>query len=437
MKSWIKAANSVGCEFPIQNLPYGVYRNVTGRLHGCVAIGDEVLDLAVLEEARLIDLDVGTSVFDNSSLNSFMALGPAAWRKHRTRLIELLMDGGDRSLQQDGALRARAFQPLATADLVLPIEVSGYTDFYASRHHATNAGAILRGDPSLPPNWLSMPIGYNGRASTVVVSGTDVRRPLGQSLPAGQDLPTFGSTRKLDFELEIGAVVGLPSTMGQPISVAEADSMIFGYVLLNDWSARDVQAWEYRPLGPFQGKAFATSISPWVVSKDALEPFRVATPKRQQCLLPYLREPSPMLYDIALEVALTTRGGVRPTVISRTNYRELYYSAAQLIAHHAVSGCKMNTGDLIGSGTISGGTADSLGSLLELSWGGARELRLDDGEHRTYLEDGDQVTLSGFAEKEKYRIGFGTCVGKISPAPPELQSWSQQERQPIFGAAEE
>ena len=348
-----------------------------------------------------------------------MALGPAAWRRLRLRATELLMEGGDPSLRGDEPVRTRALYRKDRAELLLPLEVSGYTDFYASQNHAANAGAILRGDASLPPNWLSIPIAYNGRASTVVASGSDIRRPLGQTFLTGANLPVFGPTRRLDFELEIGAVIGVPSKMGQPVTVAEAEKMIFGYLLLNDWSARDIQSWEYRPLGPFQSKAFATSISPWIVCKDALEPFRVSTPQRQRSLLPYLREPGPMLYDIGLDVVLESANDGSRTTICRTNYREMYYSAPQLIAHHAVGGCKMNVGDLLGSGTISGPAPDSCGSLLEHSWGGARRFRLENGETRSFLEDGDRVTLHGYASTRDYRIGFGECSGLILPSPPE------------------
>jgi fumarylacetoacetase len=303
--------------------------------------------------------------------------------------------------------------------MLLPFEVRGYTDFYAGQHHALNVGTILRGDNALPPNWLSIPIGYNGRTSTVVVSGTDIRRPLGQMMPDDAKLPAFGATRQLDFELEIGAVVGVPSTMGEPVTVAEANDMIFGYVLLNDWSARDIQAWEYRPLGPFQGKAFATSISSWIVTKEALEPFRVWTPERQRSLLPYLREPGPMLFDIALEVELEPAGAGWAGTISRTNYREMYYSAPQLLAHHAICGCRMQTGDLLGSGTISGRSENSYGSLLELSWGATRPISLGTGETRCFLEDGDRLTLHGYANGDGWRIGFGECTGRVLSAPAE------------------
>jgi fumarylacetoacetase len=424
MKSWIVSANVPGSQFPIQNLPYGVFRGPAAISHCCVAIGDQILDLTLLEEARLIETGCAQPVFDKGSLNPFMALGPAAWRRLRARLTELLVDGGDASLRSNNVLRQTAFRRRHEVAMLLPCEVRGYTDFYAGQNHALNVGAIFRGDNVLPHNWLSIPIGYNGRASTVVVSGTDIRRPLGQMKPSDAEFPFFGPTRQLDFELEIGAVVGVPSNMGEPITVAEADEMIFGYVLLNDWSARDIQAWEYQPLGPFQGKAFATSISPWIVTKEALEPFRLWTPERQRKLLPYLREPGPMLYDVALEVALEPAGGGRPTTISRTNYREVYYSAPQLLAHHAICGCRMETGDLLGSGTISGRSEDSYGSLLELSWGAARPISLETGETRCFLEDGDRVALRGYADGDGYRIGFGECTGSVLPAS-STHKWSE------------
>jgi len=296
----------------------------------------------------------------------------------------------------------------------LPVLVSEYTDFYAGRNHAFNVGVMFRGpENALPPNWLHIPIGYNGRASSVVVSGTDVRRPWGQLKAPDQALPTFAPCRRFDLELEMGAIVGQPSD--GPITVEEADSNIFGYVLLNDWSARDIQAWEYQPLGPFQAKATATTISPWIVTKAALEPFRCDTPAREFELLPHLRDCGPMLYDIDLSVTLAPEGK-EATTISRTNYKEMYYSAAQQLAHHTTSGCPMNVGDLLGSGTISGATKPERGSLLELSWGGQEPLELDTGESRSFLEDGDTLTLHGAAKGDGYTIGFGTCTGTVLPA---------------------
>lgn len=298
--------------------------------------------------------------------------------------------------------------------MVMPITVAEYTDFYAGKNHAFNVGSIFRGpENALPPNWLSIPIGYNGRASSVVVSGTDVRRPWGQLKGPDEVLPRFEPCKRFDLELEIGAIVGQPSD--RPVTVAEADDMIFGYVLLNDWSARDIQAWEYQPLGPFQAKATATTISPWIVTKAALDPFRTSTPDRERELLPYLQEPGPMLYDVDLEVALTPEHA-EETTISRTNFKELYYSAAQQLAHHTTSGCAMRVGDLLGSGTISGTEKDSLGSLLELSWSGEEPITLQGGETRSFLEDGDTLTLRGAAKGDGYRLGFGECSGKVLAA---------------------
>jgi len=313
--------------------------------------------------------------------------------------------------------------PLDAVEMHLPFLVSEYTDFYAGRNHAFNVGTMFRGpENALPPNWLSIPIGYNGRASSVVVSGTDVRRPWGQLKAPDADLPVFAPCRRFDFELELGAVVGQPSD--GMVSVAEAEAMIFGYVLLNDWSARDIQAWEYQPLGPFQAKATATTISPWIVMTAALAEFRVATPERARPLLPYLREPGPLNLNLTLEAALTPSGGAE-TVITRTNARELYYSAAQQLCHHTTSGCPMNVGDLLGSGTISGETKDSRGSLLELSWGGKEPLEIAAGVTRSFLEDGDRLTLRGHARGEGYRIGFGDCTGQVLPAA-DLPDWAKE-----------
>ena len=302
----------------------------------------------------------------------------------------------------------------ADAMLHLPIEVAEFTDFYAGRHHATNVGTMFRGaENALPPNWLHIPIGYNGRASSVVVSGTDIRRPWGQLKGPNDDRPRFAPSRRFDIELEMGAIVGTPSN--GPISVQEADDNIFGYVLLNDWSARDIQAWEYQPLGPFQAKATATTISPWIVTGAALKPFRCNTPAREVELLDHLKDQGPMLFDIELSVTLAPHGKT-PVTIARTNYSEMYYSAAQQLAHHTTSGCPMRTGDLLGSGTISGPDKDSRGSLLELSWGGKEPITLETGETRSFIEDGDTLTLHGAAKGEDYMIGFGTCIGKVVPA---------------------
>ena len=408
--SWVESANSASSDFPVNNLPYGVFSTNSLEPRCGVAIGDMILDMAAMEEDDLILLHF-EPVFDVPYWNDVMDLGPDTWATLRDRLTDLLS-----SDSPDQARVAPHLIPMADARLHMPLVVSEYTDFYAGRHHATNVGTMFRGaENALPPNWLHIPIGYNGRASTVVVSGTDITRPNGQTKAPDAENPSFGPCKRLDIELEMGAIVGTSTDMGQPISVAQADEMIFGYVLLNDWSARDIQAWEYQPLGPFQAKAFATSISPWIVTRAALEPFRTSTPEREKDLLPYLQEPGPMLYDIDLSVIIEPDGGAQE-VIARTNYNEMYYSAAQQLTHHASSGCAMNAGDLLGSGTISGPEKSQRGSLLELNWGGKEPITLSDGSTRSFIEDGDTMILTGHASGEGYRIGFGACAGKILPS---------------------
>jgi fumarylacetoacetase len=405
IRSWVEGANSPETDFPLNNLPYGVFSTGGGAPHCGTAIGTQILDLAGLEAARILDFG-GT--LQTGGWNAFMALGREAWAGLRATLTESLREGAAARPALEGQLVAQS-----AARLHLPFTVTEYTDFYAGRHHAFNVGTMFRGpENALPPNWLHIPIGYNGRASSVVISCTPVRRPHGQLKGADDDAPRWAPSQRFDIELEMGAIVGQPSS--GPISVRQAFDNIFGYVLLNDWSARDIQAWEYQPLGPFQSKATATTISPWIVTAAALEPFRVATPPREKPLLPYLREPGPMLYDITLEVGLAPAGG-RETVISRTNTRELYYSAAQQLAHHASCGCPMRVGDLLGSGTISGPTKNSRGSLLELSWGGKEPFGIDGGS-RSFIEDGDRLTLRGHAQGKGYRVGFGECSGTLLPA---------------------
>ena len=411
LKSWIYSANSPETDFPLNNLPYGVF-SVSGDERRCgVAIGDLILDATGLEHAGVLRAEAEVTVLDGGAWNDFMALGPEAWARFRAALFGLLGEKAD-AFTRDTV--TPFLVPMARATMHMPFRVAEYTDFYAGRHHATNVGTMFRGpENALPPNWLSIPIGYNGRASSVVVSGTDIRRPWGQLKSADHDLPAFMPSRRFDIELEMGAIVGTGST--GPVTVAEAEAMIFGYVLLNDWSARDIQAWEYQPLGPFQAKATATTISPWIVTKAALEPFRCHTPKRDRELLPYLAEPGPMLYDIDLSVELAPQGG-KPEVLSRTNFREMYYSSAQQLAHHTTSGCPMRTGDLLGSGTISGPEKNQRGSLLELSWGGKEPIGLKGGGTRTFIEDGDTLTLRGAAKGAGFRIGFGACEGTVLPA---------------------
>ena len=408
MTSWVASANAPGHPFPLNNLPCGVFSVGDDDPRCGVAIGDMILDCRAAEDEGLLSLD-DAPVFDVPFWNEVMELGPEAWAALRARLIQLLAEGS----AERGAVEP-LLVPMADAEMHLPFLVAEYTDFYAGKHHATNVGTMFRGaENALPPNWLHIPIGYNGRASSVVVSGTPVRRPWGQLKGPDDAAPRFAPCARFDLELEMGAVVGTASD--GPVTVDEADAMIFGYVLLNDWSARDIQAWEYQPLGPFQAKATATTISPWIVTKAAMEPFRVDTPAREVPLLDHLKDTGPMLYDIDLTVTLAPAG--KPaTEIAHTNYREMYYSAAQQLAHHTTSGCPMTPGDLLGSGTISGPEKHQRGSLLELSWGGKEPLTLDTGETRSFLADGDTLTLQGAAHGDGYTIGFGACTGTILPA---------------------
>jgi fumarylacetoacetase len=413
LRSFIDVAPT--SDFPIQNLPYGVFTSSDGLAPRVgVAIGDYVLDLWQLEQDCRLDVELG--VFAASSLNPFMSQGPKVWSQARAQISELLRHDNP-ELRDNEALRKRALIPTANVRLHMPITVAGYTDFYSSKEHATNVGVMFRGkDNALQPNWLHMPIGYNGRASTVVVSGTKVRRPRGQLKPPNVELPGFGPCKRLDFELEMGFVVGQPSIMGEMLTEKQAEEMIFGFTILNDWSARDIQQWEYVPLGPFQAKAFATSISPWIVTREALEPFRVHGPAQDPAPLPYLKQALANNYDLQLEVGLRTAQMTEATRICRTNFKYMYWSSVQQLLHHASSGCAMNIGDLLGSGTISGPEKHERGSLLEISWNGTEPLELAGGAKRTFLEDGDSLVMRGWCQGDGYRVGFGGVEGTILPA---------------------
>ncbi|HRK89681.1 MAG TPA: fumarylacetoacetase [Anaerolineales bacterium] len=400
-------------DFPIQNLPYGVFstkENLTPRIG--TRLGDFVVDLSFLDEQKLFDQQYG--FFADSSLNRFMSAGREVWTRIRQRLTDLLSEGGDTVWEE--AMRLRALISVENVRMHLPVVIGDYTDFYASREHATNVGVMFRGrENALMPNWLHLPVGYHGRASSVTLSGTDVVRPRGQVKPKDTP-PEFVASRQLDFELEMGFFLGRGNDLGSPISIGNAHEYIFGMVLLNDWSARDIQAWEYQPLGPFLAKNFATSISPWVVTMDALEPFRVPLPQQEPAPLSYLNADSAMGVDINLEVTLQSAAMNAPQTISRSNMKYLYWSMEQMLAHHTVTGCNMRVGDLCGTGTISGPTEDGYGSMLELTWRGERPLQLPDGETRTFLQDGDIVTMKGYCQGDGYRIGFGEVTGKILPA---------------------
>ena len=406
--------------FPIQNLPYGVFRPSAGdRARIGVAIGDQVADLSVLADSSLLtggDLDDG-EVFHSTVLNDFMALGRPAWSAARSKLTRLLHADGS-ILRDSAALRDSVFHRQAAVEMLLPAAVGDYTDFYSSREHATNVGTMFRGaDNALQPNWLHLPVGYHGRSSSIVVSGTEVRRPMGQALPPGADTPVFGPSRLMDFELEMGFFVGPGNSLGDPIPIERAQDHIFGMVLVNDWSARDIQAWEYVPLGPFLGKNFATSISPWVVTLDALEPFRCAGPGQSDPEpLAYLRDSVDHAYDIHLEVHLQGAQMSEPATIATSNFRYMYWNVCQQLAHHTVNGCNAAPGDLYGSGTISGPAKHERGSMLELSWRGSEPIDLPNGEERSFLADGDTVTMTGWCEADGLRVGFGEVTGTLLPA---------------------
>jgi fumarylacetoacetase len=403
--------------FPIQNLPYGVCRRRGGERCIAVAIGDYMVDLTALETLGFLDVPPlrGRRVFDTGTLNLFMAQGRPVWSEVRQR-IQQLLDADEPTLRDDAEILARVLVPMAEVEMLLPADIGDYTDFYSSRQHASNVGTMFRGpDKALQPNWLHLPVAYHGRSSSIIVSGMDVRRPCGQSKPDDVATPIYGPSRSVDFELEMAAFIGTGNALGQPISIAAAEEHLFGMVILNDWSARDIQAWEYVPLGPFLGKNFATSISPWVVTMEALAPFRVAAPPQDPPPLPYLDDPSRTTYDIQLEVYLQGEKMSEGTRICASNFRTLYWTLAQQVAHHTVNGCNLRPADLLASGTISGPTPDSYGSLLELSWRGTRPLSVG-GEKRTFLFDGDRLTLTAWCQGEGYRVGFGSVTGRILPA---------------------
>lgn len=425
LESWIESANDPATDFPLQNLPFGVFRRKQGaeppRIG--VAIGDRILDVAVAH--RHWGLGEGGAACESPTLNALMALGAPAWSELRRALQSLL---GRKGLMATAAREhsSELLVPQDQAELLLPAAIGDYTDFYASIHHATNVGAMFRPDNPLLPNYKWVPIGYHGRASSIVVSGTRVRRPAGQRKAPDAAEPTFGPSRQLDYELELGAFVGPGNALGEPIALADAESRIFGVCLVNDWSARDVQAWEYQPLGPFLAKSFATTIAPWVVTLEALAPFRLPAFSRDPgdpAPLPHLADSDNESHGglgLTLEVWLRSEAmraaGTEAVRISRGSFAEMYWTLAQMLAHHASNGCNLRPGDLFASGTISGATPDSRGCLLELTRRGKEPLGLPGGEKRGFLEDGDEVTLAGWAEREGFRrVGLGRCTGRILP----------------------
>ncbi|GIL23295.1 MAG: fumarylacetoacetase [Bacteroidota bacterium] len=412
--SWVEVPP--GSDFPIQNLPFGIFKTrYLGAVAG-VAIGNHVLDLVYLHENGFLDgLGLPAGIFNQRYLNNFIALGRKTTRAVRNRISELL-SAEVATLQQNVAARELALIPMQEVQMLLPIQISNYTDFYSSEEHATNVGSMFR-DPknALLPNWKHLPVGYHGRASSIVVSGTNLHRPKGQIKLPDSEMPVFCPTQKLDFELELAFITSKSNALGTSITTTEAEDYIFGFVLFNDWSARDIQQWEYVPLGPFLGKNFGSTISPWIVTMDALEPFRVRGPEQFPHVLPYLAYEGDKSFDINLEVLIEPQEG-EATTVCRTNAKYLYWNVNQQLAHHTVNGCNIQVGDLYASGTISGPSPGSFGSLLELGWNGQRPLQLANGQHRKFLEDGDTVIIKGYAERNGIRVGFGTCAGKILPA---------------------
>jgi len=430
LRSWVESANTPEGDFPIQNLPFGVFRrrgkNESPRVG--VAIGDQILDISAGVREGLFNGASGeaANACVSDSLDALMALGPRLWSALRKRVSEILRTNS-RDYERNPALAARILVPMAEAELLLPAVIGDYTDFYASIHHATNVGSMIRPENPLLPNYKHIPIGYHGRSSSIVVSGTQVRRPNGQMLQEQSETPRFGPCKLLDYELEIGFFVGQGNTLGEPIPIAKAGNHIFGFCIVNDWSARDMQKWEYQPLGPFLGKNFATTVSSWVVTLEALAPFRVpmfARSEQDPKPLPYLTSHDDQqngAIDITLEVYLSTQKmrdrGIHPGRLSRGNFREMYWTVAQMLTHHTSNGCNLRPGDLMASGTVSGAANDSYGCMLELTWRGTKPVQLSNGEIRRFLEDGDEVTMRGFCEREGYmRIGFGECRGVVLPA---------------------
>jgi fumarylacetoacetase len=393
--------------FPIQNLPLGIFEE-QGNIRAGVRIGDMVLDLALLEQRGFFPSL--PKLFNTSTLNPFLAMGRPVWTEVRATVSRLLR-ADETELRDNIELRNKALIPAAKVTMHMPVAIGDYTDFYSSREHATNVGTMFRGkENALMPNWLHLPVAYHGRSSSVVLSGTPIRRPKGQVQIGNQDTPVFTASRLLDFELEMGFFIGPGSKLGHPVPVNSASDHIFGMVLVNDWSARDIQKWEYQPLGPFTAKNFATSISPWVVPLDALDPFRCKGPEQVPLPLPYLQVKGDPAYDIKLEVYLQN------SRISSSNFKYMYWNIQQQLAHHTITGCNVNPGDLMASGTISAPEEGGYGSLLELSWKGTKTIRLENGEQRKFLQDGDTVTLTGWCQGQGYRVGFGEVIGKILPA---------------------
>lgn len=413
-ESWLNVTK--GSDFPIQNIPFGVFITKDDIITIGTRIGEYAIDLGAFHQLGYFEgIPLTDDMFMQDSLNDFISDGRKTWRLVRNRIAEIF-DANNESLRVNLKHREIIIFDVNEVEMLLPISVGDYTDFYSSREHATNAGIMFRGhDNALMPNWLHMPIGYHGRSSSIVISGTKIRRPYGQTLPTGETSPIFGPTKALDMELETAFITTDVNNLGEPISVDEAHDYIFGMVLFNDWSARDIQKWEYVPLGPFLGKSFASTMSPWIITMDALEPFKCSAPKQDATLLPYLQQKNgENSYDIKLKATLETENGDL-NLLTETNFKHLYWTMSQQLAHHTSNGCNLRAGDLLGSGTISGPTKNSYGSMLELTWGGKEPITLKDGTARTFFNDGDNVIIRGYCKNETVRIGFGKCTGKIMP----------------------
>ena len=411
MKSWLKVSSK--SDFSIYNLPFGIFSTNKKNKRIGVAIGDHVIDLHACNSLDLFkDLNIESHVFKNSFLNNFIELGKEITSKVREILQSELTN--DNSLIKHNS---NCIIPIDSVEMHLPVNIGDYTDFYSSIEHASNIGSMFR-DPSNPllPNWKHLPVGYHGRASSIIVSGKNIHRPKGQIMPLDSETPIFSSSNRVDFELEMGYIIGKNSSLGSSISTTNAEDYIFGKVLFNDWSARDIQKWEYVPLGPFLGKSFASSISPWVVTMEALDPFRVSGPIQEPNVLDYLKFDGLKNYDINLSVSITPEDSNIESIVCNSNFKYMYWNMNQQIAHHTVNGCNLNVGDMMASGTISGHTKDSYGSMLELSWGGKNPIELKDGSTRTFINDMDTVTMRGYCEKNNIRVGFGEVKSKILPS---------------------
>ncbi|PHS53085.1 MAG: fumarylacetoacetase [Lutibacter sp.] len=411
-KSWL--ATEKETDFPIQNIPFGVFLTKEDIITIGTRIGEYVIDLSAFHQYGYFDgIPLTDDIFMQDSLNDFIADGRKTWRLVRNRIADIF-DAENSELRENPTHRDTIIFDVNEVEMLLPIDIGDYTDFYSSREHATNVGVMFRGkENALMPNWLHMPVGYHGRSSSIVVSGTPIHRPYGQTLPLGESQPVFGASQRVDMELETAFITTAANHLGEPIPVDEAEEYIFGMVLFNDWSARDIQKWEYVPLGPFLGKSFASTISPWIVTMDALEPFRCESPKQEVTPLPYLQQSrSDNSYDVVLQAFVETEKGDL-NLLSESNFKYMYWTMSQQLAHQTVNGCNVRAGDMMGSGTISGPTKDSFGSMLELTWAGKEPITLKDGTKRTFFNDGDNVILRGYCKKDDVRIGFGKCTGKI------------------------